>query len=49
MPLDADAGAEEHNPTTRAADLLEVWDISGDGDTGVVREGDDDADGEGVG
>ena len=49
MPLDADADAEEHNPTTRAADLLEVWDISGDGDTGVVREGDDDADGEGVG
>ena len=42
--VEADAGAEEDRPAARAADLPEVKDISDDGYTGVVGEGDDNAD-----
>ena len=43
-PLDADTGEEEAEPEAGEEDLLEVFDISDDDDTGVVNEGDDDDD-----
>lgn len=48
-PLDADTGEEEAGHEAYEEDLVEIFDVSSDDDTGVVIEGDDDDDVQEVG